>query len=119
MLTTPDVEQRLRQTEGHSLSTWAIGPKATSPEDIAFRKVLNERYLEPFLTTQGQYKAHLESSARGILVRPIKGVPILLFAGELTEEEDNQFIRWVYRKRNLSSVPALRASADVADVRLE
>ena len=105
MFTTPDVEQRLRQTEGHSLSTWAIGPKATSPEDIAFRKVLNERYLEPFLTTQGQYKAHLESLPRGISVQPIKGVPILLFSGELPEEEDNQFILWVYLTRNHSSVP--------------
>ena len=42
-----------------------------------------------------------------------------MFAGELPEEEDDQFIRWVYRKRHLSSVTALRASADVADVRLE
>ena len=119
MFSTPDVEQRLRQTEGHSLSTWVIVPKDTLPEDIAFRKVLNERYLEPFLTTQGQYKAHLESLARGISVRPINGVPILLFAGELPEEEDNQFIRWVYRTRHLSSVLSLRESASVADVRLE
>ena len=50
-------------------------------------------YLEPFLTTQGQYKSHLESLAHGVLVGPIKGVPIFLFAGELSEEEDNQFIR--------------------------
>ena len=92
MFLTPDGEQRIRQTEGRSLSTWAIGPKATSPEDIAFRKVLNERYLEPFLTTQDQCKSNLESLAHGVPVRPIKGVPILLIAGELPEEEDNTFI---------------------------
>ncbi|CAI5712939.1 unnamed protein product [Hyaloperonospora brassicae] len=119
VFSTPGVEQRLRQTEGRSLSTWATGPEATSPEDIAFRKALNERYLDPAFTTQGQYLAHLESLSRGVSVRPIKGVPILLFVGELPEEEDNEFIRWVYRKRHLSSVPTLRASADVADVRLE
>ena len=68
VFSTPDVEQRLRQTEGRSLSTWAIGPEATSPEDIAFCNVLNERYLEPFLTTQGQYKAHLKRLARGVSV---------------------------------------------------
>ena len=62
---------------------------------------------------------HLESLSRGVSVRPMKDVPILLYAGELPEEEDNQFIRWVYRKRHRSSVPALRASADIADVRLE
>ena len=116
---TPDVEQRLRQTEVCCLATWAIGPEATSREDIAFRKVPHDRYLEPFLTKEGQYLAHLESLSRGVLVRPIQGVPIVLFAGKLPEEEDNQFIRWVYRKRHLSSVPALRASADVADVCLE
>ena len=119
MFSTPDVEQCLRQTEGRSLATWAIALKATSPEDIPFRKILHERYIEPFLTTQGQYLAHLESLSRGVSARPIQGVPILLFAGELPDEEDNQFIRWVYRKRHLSSVSALRASADVADVRLE
>ena len=83
MFSTPDVEQRLRQTEGRSLATWSIAPEALSPEDIAFRKALHERYLEPFLTTQGQYLAHLESLSRGVSVRPIQGVPILLFAGEL------------------------------------
>ena len=89
------------------------------PEDIAFRKVLNERYLEPFLTAQGQYKSHLESLAHGVSARPIKGVPIVLFAGEFPKEEDNTFIRWVYRTRHLSSVPSLKASVSVADVRLE
>ena len=72
VFSTTDVEQRLRQTEGRSLATLVIGPKATSPEEIAFRKVLNERYLEPILTTQGQYKSHLESTAHGVSVRPIR-----------------------------------------------
>ena len=38
---TPDVEQRLRQMEGRSLSIWAIDPAVTSPEDIVFRQVLH------------------------------------------------------------------------------
>ena len=53
VFSTPDVEQRLHQTEDRSLSTWAIAREDLSPEDIAFRKVLHESYLEPFLTTQG------------------------------------------------------------------
>ena len=68
VFSTPDVEQRLRQTEGRSLATWAIAPEATSPEDIALRKVLHERHLEPFLTTQGQSLAHIESLSRGVSV---------------------------------------------------
>ena len=57
--------------------------------------------------------------ARGAPVPPIKGVPILLSAGETKEEEDNEFIRWMHRTRRLSSMYAMRASVSVADVRLE
>ena len=32
-------------------------------KDIAYRQILHERYLEPFLTTQGQYKAQLKKSS--------------------------------------------------------
>ena len=94
-------------------------PRGYVARRYRLRKTRNERYLEPYLTTQGQYRTHLESLSRGGSARPIKGVPILLYAGELPEEEGNQFIRWVYRKLHLSSVLALRASDDVADVRLE
>ena len=85
------MDQRLRQTESRSLLTWAFGPAATSPEDIVFRQVLQEKYLEPFLTKQDQYKTYLESLARGISVRPIKGVSILLLAGDLPEERTTSF----------------------------
>ena len=54
----------------------------------------------------------------GAPVPPIKGVPILLSAGETKDEEDNEFIRWVHRTRRLSSMYALRVSVSVADVRL-
>ena len=71
VLLTPNVKQSLRQTEGRSLLTWAIAPEATLPEDIAFCQVMYERNSEPFLTTQGQCKAHRESIDRGISARPI------------------------------------------------
>ena len=57
--------------------------------------------------------------ARGAPVPPIKGVPIVLSAGETKDEEDNDFIRWVHCTLRLSSMYALRASVSVADVRLE
>ena len=98
VFTSPDVKERLRQTKGRSLLTWAIALQATPTEDMSFRQVIHEKYLEPLLTTQGHYKAHLENLARRILVRMIKSVSILLFAGELRKEDDNQLIRWMYRK---------------------
>ena len=119
VFTPLSLEERLRQTTGQTLATWTIGPGTTSPEEVASGQALRERYLEPYLTTQSQYKARLEMQARGAPVPPIKGVPILLFAGETTDEEDNDFVLWVHRTRRLSSTCALRASANVADVRLE
>ena len=96
-----------------------LGPVAASAEEGASGQALRERYLEPSLTTQSQYKARLELQARGATVPPIKGVPILLSAGETTDEEDDTFARWVHRTRRLSNMHALRASVSVADVRLE
>ncbi|CAI5733685.1 unnamed protein product [Peronospora destructor] len=119
LFTPLNVEERIRQTTGRSLATWAIGAEPTSSDEVASRQALRERYLQPHLTTQSQYKLRLDTQARGAPVPPMKGIPILLFAGESQEEEDNAFVRWVHRKRHLSSVLALRASADVADVRLE
>ena len=57
--------------------------------------------------------------ARGAPVPPIKGIPILLFVGETTDEEDDAFVLWVHRTRPFSSMYALRASVNVADVRLK
>uniref|UniRef100_A0AAV1UCM5 Uncharacterized protein n=1 Tax=Peronospora matthiolae TaxID=2874970 RepID=A0AAV1UCM5_9STRA len=57
--------------------------------------------------------------ARSAPVPPIKGIPILLFAGETVSEEDDAFAHWVHHVRRLSNVFALRASAHAADVRLE
>ena len=86
---------------------------------MASCQALLERYLEPYLTTQSQYKERLEMQARSAPVPPIKDVPILSFAGETTDEEDNDIIRWVHRTLRLSSMYALRVSVSVADVRLE
>ena len=80
VFTPPSVKERLRQTTGQSLATWTIGPVATSPEEVASGQALRERYLEPYLTTQSQYKARLEMQARGAPVPPMKGIPILLFS---------------------------------------
>ena len=119
VFTPPSVEERLRQTTGQSSATWTIGLVAASLEEATSGQALRERYLEPSLTTQSQYKARLELQARGAPDPPIKGVPILLPAGETKDEGDNEFIRGVHRTRRLSSMYPLRASVSVADVLLE
>uniref|UniRef100_A0AAV1T1J2 Uncharacterized protein n=1 Tax=Peronospora matthiolae TaxID=2874970 RepID=A0AAV1T1J2_9STRA len=99
VFTPPSVEERLRQAAGQTLATWVIvhGPK--TPEEVVSCQALRERYLMPHLTTQSQYKARLDMQARGTPVPPIKGIPILLFAGETVSEEDDAFVHWVHYLR--------------------
>ena len=49
----------------------------------------------------------------------MRGIPVMYLSGESPDEEDNAFVRWAHRVRRLSSMTALRASADRADVLLE
>ena len=46
-----NVKERNSQTAGRSLATWAIGTEPISPEWVAIRQALREKYLEPYLTT--------------------------------------------------------------------
>uniref|UniRef100_A0AAV1UMA8 Uncharacterized protein n=1 Tax=Peronospora matthiolae TaxID=2874970 RepID=A0AAV1UMA8_9STRA len=95
VFTPPSVEELLRQAAGQTLATWVIDHGPKTPEEVVSCQALRERYLEPHQTTQSQYKARLDMQARGVPVPPIKGIPILF------------------------KIFALRASASVADVRLE
>uniref|UniRef100_M4BQ35 Uncharacterized protein n=1 Tax=Hyaloperonospora arabidopsidis (strain Emoy2) TaxID=559515 RepID=M4BQ35_HYAAE len=113
VFTPLSVEERLRQTTGQTLATWTVGPVAASPEEGESGQTLRDRYLEPYLTTQRQYKVRLKMQARGAPVPPIKGVPILLFAGKTTTSFAGCTALVV------SSMYALRASVSVVDVRLE
>ena len=113
------LEERLLQTTGKSLASWAIGPAANTHEEVEAGRVLHERYLAPYVMTQIQYKVRLLDQRHGVPVPPIRGTPVPLYVGELASEEDNTFILWVHKAWCLSSINALRASADKADVRLE
>ena len=66
-----------------------------------------------------RYGTRLERQGRGSPVTAINGIPILIAHGESECEEDNEFIRWVYRACRLSSMLALRAITNAADSRLE
>uniref|UniRef100_A0AAV1VPC2 Uncharacterized protein n=1 Tax=Peronospora matthiolae TaxID=2874970 RepID=A0AAV1VPC2_9STRA len=116
VFTPSSVEARLRQAAGQALATWVIGHGPKTFEEVVSCQALRERYLEPHLTTQSQYKASLDMQARGAPVPPIKGIPILLLAGETVSEA---FVHWVHYVRRLINIVALRASVHAADVRLE
>uniref|UniRef100_A0AAV1V483 Uncharacterized protein n=1 Tax=Peronospora matthiolae TaxID=2874970 RepID=A0AAV1V483_9STRA len=96
VFTPPSVEERLRQAAGQTLATWVIGHGPKTPEEVVSCQALRERYMKPHLTTQSQYKARLDMQARGAPVPPMKGIPILLLAGETASEEDDAFVHWVH-----------------------
>uniref|UniRef100_A0AAV1US31 Uncharacterized protein n=1 Tax=Peronospora matthiolae TaxID=2874970 RepID=A0AAV1US31_9STRA len=99
VFTPPSVEERLRQAAGQTLATWVIGHGPKTPEEVMSCQALRERYREPHLMTQSQYKARLDMQARGTPVPPIKGIAILLFAGETVSEEDDASVHWVHYAR--------------------
>lgn len=101
------VEERLRQTTGHSLATWIVGPYATEPKEIAKRKTLEEKHLMPVVTTHSEYKARLAMQARGASVPSTSGIPIIISSGETMEEDDDLIVIWVQKSRCLRSVVAL------------
>uniref|UniRef100_A0AAV1VBM8 Uncharacterized protein n=1 Tax=Peronospora matthiolae TaxID=2874970 RepID=A0AAV1VBM8_9STRA len=100
VLTPPCVEERLRQAAGQTLATWVIGHGPKTPEEVVSCQALRERYLESHLKTQSLYKARLDMQARGAPVPPIKGIPILLLAGEIVSEEEDAFAHWVHYLRH-------------------
>ena len=109
----------LRKFAGHPLTTWPTGREATTPEDIAERDALRERYLTPEAMTISECQLKLTEQARGASVPTQQSIPIVLYPGESEAEDDNTFTRWDHRARRLPSMNAFKASASKAGVRLE
>ena len=75
--------------------------------------------LQPSIMSVNRYRSRLERKARGAPVTAIHGIPILLTPIDNECNGDNEFIRWVHRAHHLSSMMALRASANATDDRRE
>ena len=90
-----------------------------TPDDIAERDALRERYLTPEATTISEYYIKLTEQARGASVPTQRMIPVVLYPGQSEAEDGSTFARWAQRKRRLSSMDALRSSASKSDVRLE
>ena len=59
VITPLSVEERLQQTVGQPLSSWIIALEAPTPEDVEVRRLLRERYMEPYVMTLSRYKARI------------------------------------------------------------
>ena len=101
------------------MTTWPTGREATTPDDIAERDDLRERYLTPEATTISEYQIKLREQARRASVPTQRTIPVFLYSSKSKAEDDSTFTRWEHRARRLPSMNALRASASKAGVRLE
>ena len=119
VFTPLSVEERLLQIVGQPLASWIIASAAATFEEVKACRILRKRYLVPYVMTPSQYNKAFGPRSWCTSSPPIRGISVLLDVGELASEEDNAFIRWVYKTRRLSRINAIRASADKADVRLE
>ena len=75
--------------------------------------------MVPYGMPQSQCKARFVKQGHGVPLPVIRGISVPLGKGDLAAEGDNAFIRSVHRARHLSSMVSLRASENLADVRLE
>lgn len=72
-----------------------------------------------YITTFSQKKVKFAKQGRGTSLLPLNETPILLILGSPEDEEESIFTCWMHRARHLRSLIDLRASTDVADVRLD
>ena len=76
------------------MTTWPTGREATTPDDIAKRDALRERYLAPEATAISEYQIKLTEQARGASVPTQRTIPVVLYPGEKEAEDDSTFTRW-------------------------
>ena len=73
------MEERLKEVAGRSLTIWLRGPLARTPEKIAERDALNQRYLSQKVVTREQYLARLRDQARGASVTSMRESRLFCF----------------------------------------
>ena len=101
------------------MTTWPTGCEATTPDDIAERDDLRERYLTPKATTISEYQVKLAEQERAASVSTQRTIPVVLYPVESEAKDDITFTHWAHRARRLPSINSLRPSASKADIRLE
>ncbi|GMF56374.1 unnamed protein product [Phytophthora fragariaefolia] len=92
------------------LNTYVIGPAARTPEELAQRSALRERFLTPQVTSLSEYRERLRVQGQRGSVPPMRTYPVVLQPGDDSTEYDARFELWAEKSRRLSSMEALRAS---------
>ncbi|POM60840.1 LOW QUALITY PROTEIN: hypothetical protein PHPALM_30248, partial [Phytophthora palmivora] len=100
-----------REAAQQLLTTYVIGPEATTPDQVAARTQLREQYLTPQRTTPSEYAQRLSDQSNNLSVPDMRRIQVVFRPGEPSHEEDAQFQNWVEHSRKLSSLLYELASA--------
>ena len=114
-----DPAEEARRAMSQSMGSYIPGPEAKTPDELAARKSLRERFLTPQEFSIGDYRKRLKGHARGGSVPSMRTIPVVLAPGESTSEDDMLFRKWVHRTRRLRNYDNLQASFQEKDVRVE
>ena len=101
------------------MSIWTSGSKTTTPEELAARAAIHERYLSSLVMTPRQYLTRLRDQARGASVSSMRETLIDLFPNESESKNEASFMKRVHQARRLRNIWSIRYSPNVADVPLE
>ncbi|GMF47818.1 unnamed protein product [Phytophthora fragariaefolia] len=114
-----DPPETARQAALQLLNTYAIGPAARTPRELAQRTALRARFLTPQIPSLSEYRERLRVQGQRGSVPPMRTYPVVFQPGEDSTEYDSRFELWVEKSRRLSSMEALRATFSEVDARLE
>ena len=101
------------------MGSFIPGPGAKTPDELAIRRSLRERFLTPQEFSVGDYRKRLKGQARGDSVPSMRSIPVVLAPREYASENDMLFRSWVHRTRRLRNLDKLQVSFREKDVRVE
>ncbi|GMF33960.1 unnamed protein product [Phytophthora fragariaefolia] len=86
-----DPAETARQAASQLLNTYVIGPAARTPEVLAHRTALRERFLTPQVSSLSEYRERLRVHGQRGSVPPMRTYPVVLQPGEDSTEYDSRF----------------------------
>ena len=94
-----DPAEEARRAMSQTMGSFIPGPGAKTPDELAIRHSLRERFLTPQEFSVGDYRKRLKGHARGGSVPSMRTIPVVLAPGESASEVGMLFRSWVHRTR--------------------
>ncbi|POM73643.1 hypothetical protein PHPALM_9494 [Phytophthora palmivora] len=80
-----------REAAQQLLTTYVIGPEATTPDQVAVRAQPRDQYLTPQRATPSEYAQRQSDQSHNLSATDMRRIPVIFRPGGLSHEEDTQF----------------------------